>query len=463
MFDLDHETQQVSCKIQGNIPDWLSGTLLRNGPAKFSVDGKRVNWFDGLAMLHAFDFSSSQVLYTNRFIRSEQYYIMMDEKSLNFAGFAQDPCSKLFKNHSSRFIPNEMKGVPNADVTIQQFADKMVALTEVPLPVIFDSKTLETLGLFHYQDQLPQGQWVSAHSLRDPISGETVNYCVQFGEKSSYIVWKMKEGESSRKIITEIPVDLPAYMHSFALTENYVILVEFPFVVNPVDLVLKKKPFIFNYKWVPEKGTHFFVINRHTGEVKTIKGDPFFAFHHVNAFDKEGKIFIDIVTHPNADIIEVITDRLSDKKKIAESQKTTFERFVITLSNQNLVREILYNQTTEMPRVPEARVARQYRYAYLIEANFPTAFTDAPCLYKVDTISKSAMRWSQPGCYPGEPVFVPKPNSQEEDEGVILSLVLDFANHRSFLLILDAKDFHELARAETPYAIPIGLHGWWKS
>jgi carotenoid cleavage dioxygenase-like enzyme len=53
-FDMDAEVARQSCKVSGEIPSWLSGTLLRNGPAKFQVGDRRVDWFDGLAMLHAF-------------------------------------------------------------------------------------------------------------------------------------------------------------------------------------------------------------------------------------------------------------------------------------------------------------------------------------------------------------------------------------------------------------------------
>jgi beta,beta-carotene 9',10'-dioxygenase len=225
----------------------------------------------------------------------------------------------------------------------------------------------------------------------------------------------------------------------------------------------KKKPFIFNYKWMPKNGTTFYIVSRSTGEVSRIKGDPFFAFHHVNAFDKDGEIFIDIVTHPNADIIDVITGRIIDKNSIKESEKTKLERFTISMANQTLSREVLFNQTTEMPRVPADRTAHEYRYSYLIEAAFPTSVKDRPPLYKVDTVMKTSKNWSEEGCFPGEPIFVPHPNSQAEDDGVVLSLVLDFANHRSFLLILDAKDLSELARAEIPHAIPVGLHGLWNT
>lgn len=340
LFDLETEVNRNVCTVQGQVPAWLSGTLLRNGPAKFQVGDKRVDWFDGLAMLHAFEFGPQQILYSNRFLRSKQYFIMMNEKSLSFNGFAQDPCSKVFSNQTSRFIPKEMENIRNADVSIQEYADKMVALTEVPLPVIFDPTSLETAGVFNYQDTISQGQWESAHPQHDLAAKESVNYFIQFGRKSSYVIWKMADHDSMRKVIAEIPVDRPAYMHSFALTERYVVLAEFPFVVNPLDLMLKKKPFIFNYKWKPERGTVFNIIDRTSGEVTKIKGPPFFSFHHVNAFDKDGKIFMDIVTYPNADVMDDVTDRLAEKSKIEESQKTKLERFTITLSTQALSRKL---------------------------------------------------------------------------------------------------------------------------
>ncbi|MDQ5832550.1 MAG: carotenoid oxygenase family protein, partial [Actinomycetota bacterium] len=43
--------------------------------------------------------------------------------------------------------------------------------------------------------------------------------------------------------------------------------------------------------------------------------------------------------------------------------------------------------------------------------------------------------------------------------GVVLSVVLDTAAARSFLLVLDAGSFEELARAEAPHHIPFGFHG----
>ena len=49
------ECAGVSLPVEGDLPDWLSGTLLRNGPGTFAAGDRRLNhWFDGFGMLRRF-------------------------------------------------------------------------------------------------------------------------------------------------------------------------------------------------------------------------------------------------------------------------------------------------------------------------------------------------------------------------------------------------------------------------
>lgn len=49
---------------------------------------------------------------------------------------------------------------------------------------------------------------------------------------------------------------------------------------------------------------------------------------------------------------------------------------------------------------------------------------------------------------------------EEEDAGVLLSIVMDSARSTSFLLVLDAKDLAVLAKVELEKLIPISFaHG----
>ena len=79
---------------------------------------------------------------------------------------------------------------------------------------------------------------------------------------------------------------IPSYMHNFGLTEHYIILVESSLVVNSLDLLLSGRPFMKNFRWRPEQGTKFTLINRIDEKVVGIYFcEPHFGFHHINALE----------------------------------------------------------------------------------------------------------------------------------------------------------------------------------
>src|SRR5438132_4797135 len=71
---LEQELILPELEVQGTIPAWLEGTLMRNGPAKFETSCQVTSHpFDGFAMLHAFTFNNGKVSYANKFIQSNYY------------------------------------------------------------------------------------------------------------------------------------------------------------------------------------------------------------------------------------------------------------------------------------------------------------------------------------------------------------------------------------------------------
>ena len=67
--------------------------------------------------------------------------------------------------------------------------------------------------------------------------------------------------------------------------------------------------------------------------------------------------------------------------------------------------------------------------------------------------------WRQTGISPSEPTFIPHPNSDRADDGVVCSICYDSEKHSSFLLILDGKTFWPIAKAFLKHHIPASLHG----
>src|SRR3954467_6874780 len=166
--DLDEELTLDRIELEGELPDWLSGSLVRVTPAKVDLEqGTIRHWFDGLAMLHRFAFQDGNVSYANRFIRSEAYERAEKGERLS-QGFATDPCRAIFKRVQTMFSP---QFTDNANVNLMRLGERYVAMTETPLPIEFDRQTLATL---RHAGKAP-GQVTTAHPHHYPETGEAAN------------------------------------------------------------------------------------------------------------------------------------------------------------------------------------------------------------------------------------------------------------------------------------------------
>jgi len=443
--------------IQGQIPDWLHGTLLRNGPGTFQVGQQQYrHWFDGLAMLHKFSFAGGRVSYANKYLESRAYDEAMASNRIAYSEFATDPCRSLFQRVSSVFTP---KVTDSAKVSIAKIADRFMALAETPIQVEFDPETLKSVGVFNYEEQL-NGQMTTVHPHFDYARNEVFNVVTRYHRISHYNTYKMINGDAPVKI-SSVPSSKPSYMHSFGMSENYIILTEFPLVVNPISLLLWLKPYIENFKWEPERGTPFWVINRHSGEVVgRYDADPFFAFHHINAFEQGDELIVDLAAYEDASIIDAFyLNRLQEPE--LELPHGNLRRYRLPLKGDRTNYDVISDTCMELPHFDSGRynMNGDYRYVYAVGVNSKSRKGFYNQLVKVDIETGQHRVWRDQGCYPGEPVFAGAPGRSREDQGVILSVVLDVPRGNSFLLVLNAASFEELGRAQIEQPILFGYHG----
>jgi beta,beta-carotene 9',10'-dioxygenase len=445
---LDNETHIDRLPVEGRLPDWLQGSLVRTAPAKWEVGSQTMNhWFDGFAMLHRFGIADGEVSYANRFLQTRAYRAAQEKGEIVYSEFATDPCRSLFARAMSIFSP---KLTDNANVNLVKLGERYISMTETPIAVEFDGDTLETAGVAY---EAP-GMLTTAHPHLDRGSGGMLNYAAKLGPRNRYRFYFLRPGDTKPQVTAELPVKQPAYMHSFGLTERWLVLAEFPFVVNPITVPLSGRPYIENYRWKPELGTRITLIDRRTGEATgPFETDPFFSFHHANAYEENGSVVVDACTYANAQIVEdLYLDRLREGKP---ADRGDLRRFRIDVGSGAVTNEQLA-EGLELPRINYGRNnERPYRYVWGVDAK--SGWLDA--IVKADVESGSTTEWAEAGCSPGEPVFVAAPGAQGEDEGVLLSVVFDASSGRSFLLVLDAADLGELARAEVPHHIPYGFHG----
>lgn len=455
VLGINQEETEKRLDVEGKFPDWLQGVLVRNSSIPIFQNGKQISHpFDGLAMLHGFEFRNGEVFYSNRFLLSDDYDQVVNKKNPHYGGFASTANSTIWEAIQNFFSPNP--GIQNASVNVFQYGKKTIALTEVPLPVAFDLKTLQTLGSFHYQDDLPKARcWESAHPHLDFASKDIFNYLIEFGPESHYILYRIPNGSSSRKPIAKIPALFPSYMHSFAMTEHYLILTEFPLIINPLSL-MQGKSLMQSMSWKPEQRSRFLVVNKQSGEIVAhAETDPFFSFHHANAYESGEDLVIDLVAYPD---VSMMTEIFPEAPVPSDSQtpywKSRLMRYRYSLPRNEIVAEIVLEKELEFPRLDDRLDGKPYRYLYLT-----LSYQGSGGLVKVDQQTRAFKTYLQEDSEAVEPIFVPAPGATLEDDGVILTIAFNRQKESSYLLALDGQTFEEIGRAKLPFPIPDSFHG----
>ncbi len=461
--NLRSEFESVRLPIEGRLPNWLSGDLVRNGPGQFDVGGKTLNhWFDGFSAVHRFAFSNGEVSYSCKFLQSQAFIKARESKKISSVEFGTKRAMGLIDRIKNIF---QAELSDNSNGSIICLDGRWLALTETPHVQEFNLANLNTVGPVIFDDNV-QFHVTTAHPQWDFDEAAIYNVTVTFGRTCSYQLVKQLAGEKRRRVVSRIDSPAPAYLHSFGMTKKYAIICEHPLRLSFPELIFSGKPYIECYHWRDQVPTNFIVVSKESGEVvRRFEGEPGFSFHKINAFDREGEIVLDLISYPDSKMIEVLYLRnmREDKPELVGQAR----RFCFNLNSGKMTSEPLAESGLEFPQINyRARSGKQYDYCYgsgttsMMSDNITSAdFLNA--LRKIDINTGATKLWTEAGCYPGEPVFVPRPDAAawREDDGVLLSIVLDVPNERSFLLVLDAATMQEMARLVLPQPVPFTFHG----
>ncbi|WP_129113262.1 carotenoid oxygenase family protein [Halegenticoccus tardaugens] len=451
------ELSDARLPVEGSFPDWLRGTLFVNGPGQFEVGGESlIHWFDPLAMLRRFRFDDDGVSYANRFVRSRDFEYARRKGGVRtpFPGTPPDRSvvTRLRQLLSGTFPDNPVIGV-------QRLGGRFLAVTESPHGLAFDPETLETTGRVDLTAGL-DSDLTLAHVHYDHDAETFWNLGVSYGRETTYTLFERPADGGAPTALSRLRFEGAPYVHSFALTERYAVLTINAFGLDATALLrgaVTGGTFLdaFGPLGVP---TRFVVLDRSTGaHVRTLEAPPAFVYHHANAYERDGVLVVDLVAFEDERAVTELTLRnlRSDSPALPRGDLI---RYRLPLEGGSAERRRLHRGPVEFPMVDyRRRGGRPHRYVYLAEtadgSALPTAVT------KVDVESGRVRRWREPGTYPGEPVFVPAPRSDAEDDGVLLSVLLSPPADRSELVCLDASTLSELGRAPLPHRLPYAFHG----
>ncbi|KAJ6616396.1 Beta,beta-carotene 15,15'-dioxygenase, partial [Pseudolycoriella hygida] len=434
----------ISGNMTGSIPEWLEGTLIRNGPGIYHVGNEVYNHlFDGLAVLHRYHIRNGKATYSSRALDSDTFRKNMAAQRIIVTEFGTigfpDPCKALFHRLQSEF---REPLTDNCCVNVEYYGDQLYAMTESDNLRRIDPTTLKTIGGKTVISKYVSINHATAHphTLRD---GTAYNIGSSFTHKKRphYVVVKIpptygknETSYSGAKIVAEIPftyAKYPSYYHSFAITKNKIIFVEAPLRLDLLQIIARNT-WAKAMTWDQNAKTIFHVASLTDGKIHPIsyESDAFFAFHHINAYEEDDQIVVDVAAYDNGTVVMSLDAfKLMEAKPIEASAR----RFVLplkidtTIAGKNLV---TLKDCWAKATLQEKSQSRTK-------------------LIKVDIKNNEILRWSEEGLIPSEPVFIAMSGATEEDDGVLLSALMDkdVENHTT-LLILDAKNMTELARVE---------------
>ncbi|CAH0550459.1 unnamed protein product [Brassicogethes aeneus] len=499
--------------VSGHIPKWLKGCLIRNGPGSLKA-GKDTfeHLFDSSALLHRFGIENGKVTYQCRFLQSEIYKKNWQANRIVITEFGTkavpDPCHSIFQKVAAIFHPKSDTS-DNSMISVYPFGDELYAFNEIPIIHKINTENLETEARVDVSDYVS----IVNHTSHPHVTHDGTVYNLGMsvtasGPHHNIICFPSKHTCYNKtmfekaQIVASIPARWPlhpSYMHTFGITKKYFLIVEQPLNLSVTALVatkLKNDPIAGCLRWYQDEYVQINVICRETGRLKNkFFAEPFFYLHIINQYETHDYLVLDICMYRDPAMLDCMyietMKAMQQNPDYAKMFRGRPARFVLPLKpepmdrhiNSNLVNlehskakayylpngeiflkpEKLCDLGCETPRIfYEVHLGKPYRYFYAISSDVDAE--NPGTIIKVDIYNKSAKTWCEPNCYPSEPVFVPSPNPRFEDDGVVLAAMVwgnEDTNHAG-LLILDAKTFTEIGRAEfeTPGPVPKCLHGW---
>lgn len=451
------ETTLDNLQIQGKVPTWLSGSFVSNGPAQFEVGSTYFNhWFDGFAMLKKFDFKSGTVHFQNRFLKSKEYIESNKLARLNVNEFGtyakKTKLGRIFSSIKELTFGNTHD---NCIVNTTCIDQNHIAMTESNDVVSFDLKELNTTGVFNFSDEIP-GHFTTAHPHFDFTTAELINIEIEISRHIKYHIYKVGSSRK-RQIIQTYCSNKLFYIHSFSITNNYIILYKSPLVMNKFKLLLGL-PYNHSLYYQNNLSSFFVIIDRNTEKILEIETEPFVCLHTVNAYEDKNEILLDLVCHPSGNPYDKFyLSNLRSSEPILPTGE--IRRYIIDLSSKNCNQITLSTNGHEFPRINYKRCNRhEYQFVYTNLLTHPTKpFFNA--IHKMNIRTGSVQQWYKENYYLGEAVFVPKTTSEVEDDGVLLSIAFNASTQLSSLMILDASSMELVAEINLPLHLPFGLHG----
>lgn len=248
-----------------------NGTYLRNGPGLWHLgDYNFRHLFDGYATLVRLHFENGKLVMAHRQIESEAYKAAKKNNKVCYREFSEVPKTDNFLSYMGD-IAKLFSGASltdNSNTGVVKLGDgRVVCLTEtIKGSIIVDPDTLDTIGKFEYTDNLG-GLIHSAHPI---VTDSEFLTLIPDLINPGYLVVSMDPGTNERKVMGRVACrggPAPGWVHSFPVTEHYVIVPEMPLRYCAQNLLKAEPTPLYKFEWHPESKGFMHVMCKASGKI----------------------------------------------------------------------------------------------------------------------------------------------------------------------------------------------------
>merc|ERR1719481_713867 len=317
-----------------------------------------------------------------------------------------------------------------------------------------------------------------AHWLREPGTQNSLYFNVKKGLTGApwVDVMRYRPGDSYQEpqTITTMPLNKFSYIHSFSVTQKYIVFMFYPVILEP-EKVSEANFHAMDLLDGSNKTdtTDIYVVNKDTGEVKGPFPTPWsYSVHHINAYEESDEEIV-------LDMCPSQFDNLRDYLKMdnmlnpppagtpaAETSTMLDEevkRYVINLKTGNVDISKFPNPLDsrfinkfDFPMINENYRGKEYCYTYGVSMY---AYSRTALVKKDVCNSEGDKVWYTENHYVSEMSFIPTPGGETEDDGVLFTITFDGTKEQSYIMLLDAKEFKVISTSYLPHNIPWSAHG----
>ncbi|MFN8644216.1 MAG: carotenoid oxygenase family protein [Candidatus Binatia bacterium] len=442
--------------VVGTIPADLDGAYLRNTENPVHDSLGHYHPFDGDGMLHMIRFADGRATYRNRFVRTAGLAAENEAGEPLWAGLAEPPARSKRDGWGAR---TRMKDASSTDVVVHAGLAK-TSFYQCGDLYRLDPLTLETLGRESWDGRFP-AEGVSAHTKVDEHTGEMLFF--NYSTRAPYLHYGVVDAADRLVHYTPIPLPGPRLPHDMAFTERFAIVNDCPLFWD-AELMAKG---LYAVRFHPDLPTRFGILPRRgsAADVRWFEAAPTYVLHWINAYEDGDEVVLDgFFQHcpqPSLRGANTYYERISRFLSLDQMQ-TRAHRWRFDLATGATREEDLSDRIMEFGTINGRHGGRPYRYAYNMTAPPGRFLFDGLVKHDLRTGREEHFAFGD-GVFASETPMAPRRGSAAEDDGYLVTFVIDMNADRSECWIFAAQDVQAgpIARVRLPERISSGTHSCW--